>query len=501
MPARGEGLEASGTPATGTTASLVLALGLVLGLAADRLLWEGPQGPGMTLWMALLGATAVLLARREGWAWTHDVAGWSTVAVASLAISMWRASPVLNLLLFLAAVVSASCAILAARGRRFGDATLADHVYGLLLTPWHALTGTLSLLVRAELPERWGGKRAAAIGRGVLLAVPPVLVFGALFASADPTFERAVGFLVPDLATLPLHLFLIGFFGWVSAGLLLGLFPGRTENPLAAVRPPRLGVEEIATVLGLVTALFAAFIVIQFSYLFGGTSALERISGLTVAEYARRGFFELLAVAGLVTVLLLLGDATAPAGSARRAFRVLAGTLIGLVMLVIGSAGLRLGLYIGSFGLTMARLFAAAAMAWIGLTLLVFAATTLRDRPRRFPAGALAAGLATLAVLTVMNPDALVARTNVARTDGGEQPVDAAYLTELSADAVPTLVAGLGALGPEARCELARTVLRRWGPDAERESGGWRTWNAGEARARAALTTHRTRIQALTGGC
>ena len=56
--------------------------------------------------------------------------------------------------------------------------------------------------------------------------------------------------------------------------------------------------------LGLLDALFLAFVAVQARYFFGGTQRLALLE-LTYAEYARRGFFELLAVAGLVVPLLL----------------------------------------------------------------------------------------------------------------------------------------------------------------------------------------------------
>ena len=488
----------------GVLSAQVLAVGLLLGIAADRLLWAGPLGPGMLLWMTLLGGAAVGLARHQRWPWQRPVLGWSVVAVLAVAATLWRGSGVLNLLYMATAVVAASGAILAARGVRLGGGRVLDHVWGLALVPWHAATGTVGLLARARLPVGRASDRAVAVGRGLLLAIPPVLVFGALFVSADPAFERAVDVLVPDIDLLPTHLFLVGFFGWVGAGLLAGLFPGRRENPLDAFQPPKLGTE-VTTVLAVVVTLFGAFVAIQFSYLFGGAAAIEGVSGLTIAEYARRGFFELVAVAGLVTLLLLAAHNIA-ADAARRPFRLLAGLLVGFVMVIIASAGLRLRLYVDAFGLTDARFFAAAVMAWIAVTLLLFAGTVLRDRPRRFASGALVAGLLTVAVLTLVNPDAAVARTNVARAVDAETAVDTDYLASLSADAAPVLVPAVldasTAMAPEGRCELAGTLVRRWGPaSATDESTDWRQWNAARASARQLVAERLDALEEAAGSC
>lgn len=491
------------TPGSG----LLLGIGLLLGLAADRLLWLGPLGPGFTLWMALLGGAAVIVARRQRWPWSGAVAGWSVVAVVAVAGTVWRASPVLNLLYLGTALLAASGALLAARGIRLGKGRVLDHVWGLALVPWHAVTGAFGPLVRARAPAGFGSERAVAVGRGVLLAIPPILVFGALFASADPAFERAIDFVVPDIETLPAHLFLFGFFGWVGTGLLTGLGPGRQENPLTGFRPPKLGVET-TTALALVTALFAAFVAIQFSYLFGGASAIEGVSGLTVADYARRGFFELVAVAGLVTVLLLAANVTTDHAdhAGRRVFRILAGVLVALVMVIIASAGLRLRLYVDAFGLTDARFLAAAVMAWIAVTLLLFAGTVLRDRPRPFASGTLMAGLLTVALLTLANPDAAVARTNIDRAVDAGTAVDTDYLASLSADAAPEIVPAVldeaVAMAPDHRCALAGSLIRRWGPEAATEvSRDWRRWNAAVADARERVATDLPELRAAADRC
>ena len=47
---------------------------------------------------------------------------------------------------------------------------------------------------------------------------------------------------------------------------------------------------------------------VQFRYLFGGAALVQVSETLTYAEYARRGFFELVAVAALLLPIMLLLD-------------------------------------------------------------------------------------------------------------------------------------------------------------------------------------------------
>src|SRR3712207_1338717 len=98
------------------------------------------------------------------------------------------------------------------------------------------------------------------------------------------------------------------FFAWVSAGLLWVALVARNPDSLAFPRPAALslGIVEVGVILGLLDALFLAFVAVQVRYLFGGAERVVETAGLTYAEYARRGFFELVTVTALVLPLLLL---------------------------------------------------------------------------------------------------------------------------------------------------------------------------------------------------
>ena len=71
----------------------------------------------------------------------------------------------------------------------------------------------------------------------------------------------------------------------------------------------RFGLTEVAVALGVLDLLFLTFVAVQFRHLFGDTD-------LSHAEYAREGFFQLVAVASLSLPILLFADhAARPSGS------------------------------------------------------------------------------------------------------------------------------------------------------------------------------------------
>jgi hypothetical protein len=137
-------------------------------------------------------------------------------------------------------------------------------------------------------------------------------------------------------------------------------------------------------------------------------------------------------------------------------------------------------------------------LIWIGVMLLWLAATVLRGRRDIFAFGALVSGLSTIALLLVINPDAIVARTNVSRMTSADVSIrfDVAYATSLSGDAVPVLIDALPALPVDVQCPLARQLLRRWPPDQERPI---RRWNWSASRASLLVREHEAQLQAMLG--
>jgi hypothetical protein len=133
----------------------------------------------------------------------------------------------------------------------------------------------------------------------------------------------------------------------------------------------------------------------------------------------------------------------------------------------------------------------AAMLLWLAITV-------LRGRRERFAFGTIASGLVTIAVLFVLNPDAMIARANVLRMFTAEARVrfDVAYATSLSADAVPVLIEALPMLPADVQCPIARHMLRRWPADRSRSLRGW-NWSA--MRAGNLVREHETRLRSMVG--
>ena len=233
---------------------------------------------------------------------------------------------------------------------------------------------------------------------------------------------------------------------------------------------------EWAVPLGLLVLLFAGFVAVQLTVLFGGDRHVLDTDGLTYAGYARGGFWQLCTVTAL-TLLVLAGAARwAPREEAadRTLLRSILGALAGLTLVVVASALLRIYVYTGAYGLTRLRLLVACCEGWFGLVLVMVLVAGVWIRAPWLPRAAIAAGVLALLGLAVANPDAVIARHNLRQ----DRPIDLAYLATLSPDAVPALAA----IRDDAARDCVLGAIRdELGPD------DWRGWNLGRVRARQIL--------------
>ncbi len=321
-------------------------------------------------------------------------------------------------------------------------------------------------------------RRSAALLRGVGLALPLLVVLGLLLASADAIFAGFFTWWSP--ATVIGHAVLLGIGAWGMAGLLR--VTAAEPAPAAPGLPWRLGYVEATVVLGSLLALFAAFAGAQVVALSGGGRHVLETAGLTYAEYARTGFFQLLAVAGITLASLIGLRATTDLSGPDRArrFTVMAEAAIALTMVIVAVALRRLGLYQDAYGLTMLRLYSSVFAMWIGVVLVLAGLGLAGVAAERawFPAAAAVAGLALLFGLNIVNPEAVVVRHNIDRA-ARTQAVDPAYLAELSDDAVPQLVRALPRLPEPARTEVLASVCAGRETDFE----GWAAANTSRRRA------------------
>lgn len=316
----------------------------------------------------------------------------------------------------------------------------------------------------------------SAVVRGTVLGGALLTPFGVLFWTGDAAFAE-LGRRVPRPSTESLPGRAVAFAVVLLAAVGLTLAARRRVHaPVPSVRR-RLTLWEWAIPLALLDALFLAFVVVQLAVLFGGHDHVLRTAGLSYAEYARAGFWQLLAAAaltlGVIGAAVLFADT--PQRSHRLLRRLLLGVLCALTIVVVASALRRLLLYEDAFGLTRLRLLATGASLWIGGIFVLVIAAGVVARVRRQLSRIVVSGTAVaLLGFSLANPDGLIAERNIERwRETGR--LDVAYLQTLSADAAPALAE----LPPDLRSRALAPLAARLADDEP-----WSSFNLSRARAR-----------------
>ncbi|MFK4037073.1 DUF4153 domain-containing protein [Nonomuraea wenchangensis] len=447
------------------------------GVFAAVALPEAQVGLGIVLVSMVLGAAALpaVVRRMTPWTVAFGLTAYGLISMAAVRDADWLVAILL--------VAGAGLGALAVSGA--GAAWLGVLRGGLSVllalgpVPWF-LAGPLKKLTarRRVLPT------VAALGITVVL----LLVFGLLFASADAVFASYAERLLTAPAwaeSVPARIVLFVLFAvLLAAVVLVALRP--VNDPVGPERKFAVSRSVWLVPLTAVNLLFAAFVAVQITALFGGDTLVLRTAGLTYAEYARQGFFQLVVVS--VFVLGIVAVAAGLLRTGRRERWVLAGllgVLCGLTMVVLASALHRMSLYTDAYGLSRLRLSVQATVWWLGA---VFALVLLAGAARLTGRGSgwlprtivLVTGLG-LGAFALVNPDLRVAATQVEVR--GVANLDSDYLGDLGAEAVPALDR---LPEPQRSCVLADVIAAN---ELDRPDP-WNGWNLARAQARALLAAH-----------
>ena len=496
----------------------VLAWAAALGVLADLLLREGPWGLNAALWTAAFAFAVWVLSRDSDTLMPKNRRCCIPLIAIFGVLLAWRDAPMLKLLNI--AVIFLLCATLVLRpdvksllrtGFMHYAVALIDGALGIV--------AGLPSMASTDVPRQVRGIRndmddsqsmllrrhAWSVSIGMLISFPLLLIFGALFTSADTAFRAWVSEIFHlNWEVLIEHAFTIGITSWVTAGYLYAAFLKRqlASSPESAFQGVRLDALAILIPLGSLIALFGAFIAMQIPYFFGGNAVVQTESGPSYATYAREGFFQLTAVAALALGVLLvadwLGRDASPQG--RRALHSFTAILVALVFVVMASALDRMALYTSAYGLTTLRFYTTAFMLWLAGTLAWFLLAVLKGKRERFLFPALALACVFVIAFNFINPERIIVEVNTSRTDSVEA-LDIEYLLRLGNDAAPALVALTDRLPEREREHLRSALVQRidFDPEDNRaqysqrlDIGGWRAWSWSRERAREAIEDMRS---------
>ncbi|HYD34530.1 MAG TPA: DUF4173 domain-containing protein [Vitreimonas sp.] len=300
---------------------------------------------------------------------------------------------------------------------------------------WKMFSG----LVQSLLPS-WEVKSStsSAVLRGLILTVPVVLIIVGLLGSADPIFSRYLS----NIFTFQFPRFVITFPDRLIQSLVvLGIalptvtlaIRERFRSPLQNSAWGRYTVEALM-VVGAVSVVLGAFLIVQFRYLFAAVpeTQLHQFGVQTYSEYVRRGFSELTLVACIVYAvvgasLLVLRQADKQAQLLKKANLV----LLSESLIFIFSIFRRVLLYQAEHGLTRIRIYGSLFLLMIIALSVVLILRHLKDKVKEWYVYEIGIAIATLFLVIFINVDHSIATTFKPTVN---EEVDYVYISRLSAD-------------------------------------------------------------------
>lgn len=378
----------------------------------------------------------------------------------------------------------------------YSPAILLDLFLGIFYRCMIHIGKPFRLIGRLITPKSGGSRLSPSTSKvlaGILISLPIVVILIILLSSADMVFGSMMN-TIPDL----LRMFNLGdVVSRVIVALVICFLSFSYLWSLAYNEKPIINLTDgmkgslpkvwdpvtILTVTVAIDLIYAAFVFIQFAYLFGGAN-FGLPSDFTYSEYAHRGFFELVAVTLInIGILAAFLSFTKKAGTkSSLALRISYSVMIVCTFVMLFSAHFRMSLYEEAYGYTYLRLFTHAFMV---LLLALFIITLYRvwadGAPLLKPY--IVAAVVAFVAINYLNADALIAGNNIERYHNSGR-IDASYLTVLSNDAIPR-IAALAESNPEVAGELNDFLSRK--KEELSKNKGWQSFNLADYYAAKAL--------------
>jgi len=327
---------------------------------------------------------------------------------------------------------------------------LYDYINALVIIPIHNATSFWLCMFskRGKSSSSTKTKYFLHIFLGLLIGTPFIMIVVFLLSSADATFKNIFDNLFNFDISIPKN---IGTLIWSlpMATYLYALIYGssiednsksfnidkfnKTMDNAASI--PRLS---LYTVNAVICCFYILFIGIQATYfidILGGSLPTD----FTYSDYARRGFFELLAVALINIVFITAAKILSVKNENNKYLRIhiILNSILTLVLISVAFA--KMYLYISTYGLTTLRIIPSVFMIFLCF---VFAFIIMGEFKKNFPVTKLSfyAGNILFVLLCLANIDAVVARYNLNAYMNGNLPYYDIYdLKESDMAAMPII--------------------------------------------------------------
>lgn len=479
---------------------VLLLCSVLLGIAFDLLIYRMDFGVSYPIFVIVFYAMLIICAR-DNISFRLDMGWLLSIPILLLSATYFIFSnqmfKILNFLVIPVLIIAQTVLITGSNSNAWNTfGFVAELLYSMLVRLFANVFKPFKVIATL-VPEKSFFSRDTK-GRkvllGLLISVPLLLVVLPLLASADEVFGKMLSFIPSIFANIRIDEILARIIlGMVVAILSFSYIWSLTRTNKSTTQCPKIEMGRfpakfeqvtVSTVLAVVNIVYIVFVIIQFAYLFAGASfALPK--DFTYSEYARRGFFELIAVTiiNLTILLVVIGFTGKGENKSITSVRMLNSLLIANTMVMLVSAFIRMSLYEKAYGYTYLRILTHAFMVFLFVLFIITLFRIWNDRAGLVKPYVVTA-LIAFVIINYMNIDVIIAKNNINRFSSAYK-LDAKYLTNLSDDAVPEMVKFANDNPGEASAAVKENLEGR----KERLSAPkrWQAFNISELRAKKAL--------------
>lgn len=276
---------------------------------------------------------------------------------------------------------------------------------------------------------------------GVICAVPVLIVVVPLLMSSDSAFEGFIDNIFSNVFQSVLK---------ILFGILLSVFVitygfSMRKDRVGFLKPSEFnGIDNtyIVSFLSVISICYLMYLFSQLAYFFSALGGfLPEGYVFTVAQYARRGFFEMAAISAInmLIVFFCVTLSRKNDGKLSIGIRILCSFIIVFTILIITTAISKMVLYIGSFGMTVLRITTSSFMVFLAVVFIALLLRVYVAKIKVLKVALITAGC-VLTVLGSVNVNAFAAGYNYKKyIDKSLPDIDVSAIYELGDEGVPYL--------------------------------------------------------------
>lgn len=491
---------------TSASSRVLLGLAIALGIVFNCLFFQTWVGVNIPLFAGGLIIAYALMVHIQKIRPSRETLALMTAVIFFTLMVAVRAN---EFLLFLNIATSLLLLVLIVdqTNRAEGRKSILDYILPFIAAPFVYIAKASTAVREATVEKQKNTTKLKEVLKGVLMAIPVLLVFSLLFASADLVIleylKKIFNFEYnPEILIQILIVIIISII--VAGALRHTIETQKKERSWVSIDIKRtMGSTSVAVFLGLISALFLVFSIIQITYLFGGANNLEQL-GFTYAEYARKGFGELIVIALLTFGLIWLAEKSVKREKDTHTFhfKALSALLVVETLGILGSSFYRLFLYEQAFGFTLPRFYAHTFVIWLGVVFLLFLYMLFVEKHKKyFLKSIFHIAIVFLVGINLINPDVFVAKHNIQRAHIAEnRGFDVYYLTRVSDDAIEEklfMISNASPLDDISRQVMGQHLFYELTMSRSEYGDKWQSQNLARSRATQRLHEERATIEQL----